>query len=128
MSHCDELFAFHAERPDTDDWTPHAQNPIVRSPVKARNAGMILAPDGGVIRCAQSQGFQHYGKGVSLNRIEELTPHAYRESDGPVHYPNFLRKPFASMHRGIITADILCSTLHLWNNKYCKALPRVAGR
>lgn len=98
LSHCDELFAFHADRPDSDRWEPHALNPIVHSPVKARNAGMIMAQDGSVVRCAQSQGFQHYGKGVSLNRIEELTPHTYREADGPVHYPNFLRKPFASMH------------------------------
>jgi hypothetical protein len=35
---------------------------------------------------------------VSLNRIEELTPTTYRETDGPVHYPSFLRKPYASMH------------------------------
>ncbi|OZI59589.1 glucosamine inositolphosphorylceramide transferase family protein [Bordetella genomosp. 11] len=98
VSHCDELFAFYADRPDTDRWTPHALNPIVHSPVKARNAGVILAPDGSVVRCAQSQGFQHYGNGVSLNRIEELTPHTYREADGPVNYPSFLRKPYASMH------------------------------
>jgi hypothetical protein len=98
QSHCDELFAFHADRPDASSWAPHTLNPIVQSPVKARNAGMILSPEGGVVRCAQSQGFQHYGNGVSLNRIEELTPETYRESDGPVHYPNFLRKPFASMH------------------------------
>lgn len=98
QSHCDELFAFYADRPDSTDWQPHAQNPIVNSPVKARNAGMVVAPDGGVIRCAQTQGFLHYGKGVSLNRIEELTPSIYRETGGPVHYPNFLHKPFASMH------------------------------
>ncbi|ARP87432.1 glucosamine inositolphosphorylceramide transferase family protein [Bordetella genomosp. 9] len=98
VSHCDELFAFHADRPDATVWTPHALNPIVNSPVKARNAGMIMTPEGTVIRCAQTQGFLHYGKGVSLNRIEVLTPQTYREADGPVHYPNFLRKPFASMH------------------------------
>lgn len=98
QSHCDELFAFYADRPDSTEWRPHARNPIVKSPVKARNAGMVVRPDGGVIRCAQTQGFLHYGKGVSLNRIEELTPGTYRETGGPVHYPNFLHKPFASMH------------------------------
>ncbi|ANN78868.1 hypothetical protein [Bordetella flabilis] len=98
QSHCDELFAFYADRPDATQWTPHALNPIINSPIKARNAGMILAADGGVIRCAQTQGFLHYGKGVSLNRIEVLTPDTYREIDGPVHYPEFLRKPLASMH------------------------------
>jgi hypothetical protein len=97
-SHCDELFAFYADRPDATDWTPHAQNPIIRSPVKARNAGIVVGNDGAVIRCAQTQGFLHYGKGVSLNRIEELSPSRYSEAEGPVHYPSFLRKPFASMH------------------------------
>ncbi len=98
QSHCDELFAFYADRPDSTDWQPHARNPIIDSPAKARNAGMVVNPDGGVIRCAQTQGFLHYGKGVSLNRIEELTPDTYRETGGPVHYPDFLHKPFASMH------------------------------
>ncbi|WP_144637717.1 hypothetical protein [Bordetella genomosp. 13] len=98
QSHCDELFAFYADRPDSTDWLPHAQNPIVNNPIKARNAGMVVRPDGAVIRCAQTQGFFHYGKGVSLNRIEELTPETYRETGGPVHYPDFLHKPFASMH------------------------------
>jgi hypothetical protein len=98
LSHCDELFAFYAEKPDATEWIPHAQNPIVNSPIKARNAGMVMAEDGSVIRCAQTQGFLHYGKGVSLNRIEQLSPSAYSEVDGPVNYPHFLRKPFASMH------------------------------
>jgi hypothetical protein len=98
QSHCDELFAFYADAPDSTQWTPHAQNPIINSPIKARNAGMVMADDGSVIRCAQTQGFLHYGKGVSLNRIEQLSPSAYSETDGPVNYPYFLRKPFASMH------------------------------
>ncbi|MFC4275080.1 glucosamine inositolphosphorylceramide transferase family protein [Achromobacter aloeverae] len=97
-SHCDELFAFYADRPDATTWTPHALNPIIRSPVKARNAGMVVDGNGDVIRCAQTQGFLHYGKGVSLNRIEELSPSTYSEAEGQVHYPSFLRKPFASMH------------------------------
>jgi len=97
-SHCDELFAFYADRPDATTWTPHALNPIIRSPIKARNAGIVVGGQGEIIRCAQTQGFLHYGKGVSLNRIEELSPSRYSESEGPVHYPSFLRKPFASMH------------------------------
>jgi hypothetical protein len=97
-NYCDELFAFYSDRPDSGKFTPHALNPIVNNPVKARNAGMILDPDGGVIRCAQMQGFLHYGKGISLNRIEELTPDIYRETDGPAHYSSFLRKSFVSMH------------------------------
>lgn len=98
QNHCDELFAFFADCPNAAVWAPHALNPIIRSPSKARNAGIVMGPDGGVIRCAQTQGFQHYGKGVSLNKIQQLTPSTYLETDGPIHYPSFLRKPFASMH------------------------------
>ncbi len=98
QSHCDELFAFFSDSPRSTTWTPHACNPIVRNPMRARNAGIVVSPSGDVIRCAQYQGFCHYGKGVSLNRIEELTPSTYVETDGEIHYANFLRKRHASMH------------------------------
>ncbi|GAA4330547.1 hypothetical protein GCM10023144_18330 [Pigmentiphaga soli] len=98
QSHCDELFAFYAPSPVSGAWMPHAANPIVRSPAKARNAGVVVSPSGEVIRCAQYQGFCQYGKGVSLNRIEKLTPTEYEEADGVVHYAQFIRKNHASMH------------------------------
>jgi hypothetical protein len=98
QNHCDELFAFFADSPTSSDWRPHALNPIIRSPIKARNAGIVMEPGGDVIRCAQTQGFCHYGKGVSLNRIRTLSPDTYEEADGPIHYASFLRKPVASMH------------------------------
>ncbi|APX75473.1 Uncharacterised protein [Achromobacter insolitus] len=98
QSHCDELFAFFSDSPRSTEWTPHACNPIVRNPMRARNAGIVVSPSGEVIRCAQYQGFCHYGKGVSLNRIEELSPSTYVETDGEIHYASFLRKRHASMH------------------------------
>ncbi len=98
QNHCDELFAFFADSPRSTQWTPHACNPIVRNPMRARNAGIVVSPAGEVIRCAQYQGFCHYGKGVSLNRIEELSPSTYVETDGEIHYASFLRKRHASMH------------------------------
>lgn len=98
QSHCDELFAYFSDSPRSDKWTPHSANPIVRNPSKARNAGIVLSPNGDVARCAQTQGFCHYGKGVSLNRIEELSPSKYTESDGQIHYAGFIRKRHASMH------------------------------
>ena len=98
QNHCDELFAFFADSPRSSHWTPHACNPIVRNPMRARNAGIVVSPGGEVIRCAQYQGFCHYGKGVSLNRIEELSPSTYVETDGEIHYASFLKKRHASMH------------------------------
>ncbi|OVZ62798.1 hypothetical protein CDO44_04050 [Pigmentiphaga sp. NML080357] len=98
LSHCDELFAFYASSPTATDWRPHAANPVVRSPAKARNAGLVVSPSGDIIRCAQYQGFCQYGKGISLNRIEKLTPLEYRESDGTVHYAQFVGKNNSAMH------------------------------
>lgn len=98
QSHCDELFAFFADSPLSTNWQPHACNPIVRNPMRARNAGIVVSPGGDVIRCAQYQGFCHYGKGVSLNRIEQLSPYSYVEDDGEIHYASFLRRRHASMH------------------------------
>jgi hypothetical protein len=97
-NHSDELFAFYADSPTSTNWKPHALNPIVRDPAKARNGGVIMTVDGDILRCAQYQGFCHYGKGMSLNRITELTPTSYREENGPVNYPDFVRKPHSSMH------------------------------
>jgi hypothetical protein len=98
-SHCDELFAFYADSPDSTDWKPHAQNPIVRSPSKARNAGMLRSSSGKITRCAQYQGFCHYGKGLSLNEIVHLSPELYVEKDGQIHYAGFRKKKqLPSMH------------------------------
>ncbi len=46
QSHCDELFAFFADSPRSTEWTPHACNPIVRNPMRARNAGIVVSPEG----------------------------------------------------------------------------------
>jgi hypothetical protein len=99
QSHCDELFAFYADSPTSSDWTPHTQNPVVRSPSKARNGGLVMSPTGEITRCAQYQGFCHYGKGLSLNEIVKLTPDIYIEKDGPIHYAGFVeKKSLPSMH------------------------------
>jgi hypothetical protein len=98
-SHCDELFAFFADSPDSTHWQPHAQNPVVRSPSKARNAGMLRSSTGEITRCAQYQGFCHYGKGLSLNEIVHLSPESYIEKDGQIHYAGFQQKKrLPSMH------------------------------
>lgn len=99
VSHCDELFAFYSDSPTSEQWTPHAMNPVVRSPSKARNGGLMISPEGVITRCAQYQGFCHYGKGLSQNEIVHLSPERYEEKDGAIHYPGFAgRKRVPSMH------------------------------
>jgi hypothetical protein len=73
------LFAFHAEDPLGERWTPHAGNPIVRDYGGARPAGRIQHDaDGRLLRPAQDC-IRRYGHGLSLNRIMELTPERYVE-------------------------------------------------
>lgn len=97
-SHSDELFAFYADSPTSTSWTAHQANPVVRSPSRARNAGIVVSPTGELTRCAQYQGFCHYGKGVSLNRIVTLTPDEYVETEGPIHYARLVKRSRPSMH------------------------------
>jgi hypothetical protein len=60
-------------------WTPHPANPIVTDPGRSRPAGRLYRRDGALYRPAQD-GSRRYGGAVVLNRVEELTPAAYRET------------------------------------------------
>jgi hypothetical protein len=74
----DELSLYFSESP-LGPWTAHPRNPIVSDVRSARSAGAIYMEDGALIRPAQdcSRG---YGYAITLNRIEVLTEHEYRES------------------------------------------------
>lgn len=61
------------------DWTPHPANPIVTDPGRARPAGRLFRRGGDLIRPSQD-GARRYGEAVVLNRVDELTPTAYRET------------------------------------------------
>lgn len=76
--HCSELWAFHAEAPDSTDWMPHRRNPLVIDPRRARNGGLIL--DGAALfRVSQEQRFGVYGADCAIRRIVRLDPDHYEE-------------------------------------------------
>jgi hypothetical protein len=79
-SSSDELFLFHADHPLSDHWIPHPLNPIVSDVRRARPAGPIFTENGRLIRPAQV-GSRTYGYAIRLNRIEELSPTSYRETE-----------------------------------------------
>jgi hypothetical protein len=60
-------------------WTPHPANPIVADPGRARPAGRLFRRGGELIRPSQD-GSRRYGEAVVLNRVDVLTPTAYRET------------------------------------------------
>jgi hypothetical protein len=73
----DELHIFHAERLH-GEWQPHARNPVKSDARCARPAGRLYWRNGSLYRPAQIC-VPRYGAGLSLNRVQQLTPHAYAE-------------------------------------------------
>ncbi|HZO92217.1 MAG TPA: hypothetical protein VFB22_00480 [Candidatus Baltobacteraceae bacterium] len=72
------LHAFHASSP-RGPWLPHALNPIVVDVTCGRPAGAPFTVEGVLYRpgqdCARS-----YGAGLTIARVDELTPWSYRET------------------------------------------------
>lgn len=78
MSHDDELCIFYADSPLSQDWQPHALNPVVSDVKNARPAGQIKMIDGRLLRPSQNcAGI--YGFGFNLNEISILTEDEFEE-------------------------------------------------
>lgn len=73
----DELHLFHGPSP-FGPWTPHRRNPVKSDVRSARPAGRPYFHAGAWYRPAQNCSVR-YGYGISINRIERLTPAEYRE-------------------------------------------------
>ena len=70
------LYAYSASVFDTDQWTPHRQNPVVTGLDNARMAGRVFRNGRGeLIRPAQSC-VREYGESLSLNRITVITSYS----------------------------------------------------
>jgi hypothetical protein len=75
----ESLFAFHADSPLSDRWTPHAGNPLVRDYAGGRPGGRVFVDGlGRLLRPAQAS-VPRYGYGLGLHEILELTPERFRE-------------------------------------------------
>lgn len=75
----ESLFAFYADSPLSNTWTPHPLNPLVRNLTCGRPAGRIYRnPQGQLLRPAQDC-LRRYGYGVHLQEITQLTTTAYQE-------------------------------------------------
>lgn len=94
---CSELLIFYADSPLSADWTAHQKNPIFIDSTKARNAGLLFQ-DGSIYRVAQRQGFDLYGKAISINKIEVLDTKNYEETEICTVEPKFLPGIRAAHH------------------------------
>lgn len=75
----DELHLFHAERL-LGDWKPHRRSPVKSDARCARPAGGLFRRNGALYRPAQVC-VPRYGAGLSINRVERLTPDEYVETE-----------------------------------------------
>lgn len=74
----DELHAWHAANP-LGPWAPHAGNPIKVDARSTRPAGTPFSVDGVLHRPSQDCS-RTYGGAISINRVDELSPHRFRET------------------------------------------------
>lgn len=73
----ENLFLYFSQSP-FGPWQPHPGNPILCDRAAARPAGPVFATSQGLIRPGQDCSTT-YGGALTLNRIVELSPTAYRE-------------------------------------------------
>ena len=87
-SSLDELFLFYSESLHNDDWSSHPCNPIISDVRQSRPAGQIFIEKGKIFRPCQNSA-KHYGYGMRINEILELTTTTYREKTVQSIYPNW---------------------------------------
>jgi hypothetical protein len=74
----DELFLFYSDDLFSQNWIPHAKNPIVSDVRSARPAGKIFTYNGNLCRPSQNSS-KLYGYGIKINHIVTLTEVEYKE-------------------------------------------------
>ena len=104
--HCSELSAFYTDDPIEGEWMPHAANPLIIDPARARNGG-ILFDESSVYRVVQRFGYMQYGAGSAIYKITQLDPERYAETLLCEIKPNFFKRLIGTHHmhsNGTITA------------------------
>ncbi|WP_410209329.1 hypothetical protein [Aquirhabdus sp.] len=76
----ESLFAYYADSPLSNQWTPHAANPLVRDFSLGRPAGRIFRDASGRLLRPSQDCLRRYGHGLNLSEITVLTPKTYQES------------------------------------------------
>lgn len=77
----ESLFAWYADSPLSDTWTPHPANPLVRDFSRGRPGGRIFHDHKGRLLRPSQNCVRRYGHGLNLSEIKTLTPTAYAEEE-----------------------------------------------
>jgi len=92
----DELSLFHSDSPLSENWCPHPMNPIISDVRYARPAGALYRESGHLYRPSQNSS-NHYGYGLNINRIIELSKSDFREELVHAYKPDWTRS-VAALH------------------------------
>lgn len=75
----ESLWAFYADSPLSDAWTPHPLNPLVRDYSRGRPGGRIFRDETGRLIRPGQDCVPRYGYGLTLSHIRALSPERYAE-------------------------------------------------
>lgn len=103
--HCSELHLFFSDSFDSENWKPHALNPIIFSPLRARNGGFFII-DHDLYRTFQVQGFDNYGESMGVAKILEISEQSYKEEMLFDIKPNFFQS-IKGTHTFSIFSDMI---------------------
>lgn len=107
---CSELHVFYSDAFDSDEWTPHPNNPVIFDSQRARSGGLLHEGEA-LLRVYQKQGFDQYGKSMGIARITELSPQLYREEVvteiEPCFAPKLIGTHTFSYDHGLLAVDFL---------------------
>jgi hypothetical protein len=84
------LHAFTAESPLSTEWRSHVKNPVQFSATVGRNGGLLKARNGETFRVRQRYGYNQYGVGTSIAKLQRLNGDAYEEETYCEIEPHFL--------------------------------------
>ena len=76
--HCSELHIFYSDKPITENWIPHKNNPVIFDSKFARNGGLII-DNKDIFRVFQKHEIGLYGASMGIAKIEILNEFEYKE-------------------------------------------------
>jgi hypothetical protein len=128
---CDQvnLYLFYAPSLDAD-WCPHPLNPVKTDVTSARPAGQFLVANGQFFRPSQDCS-KSYGSALAINRIDELSPTAFRETRVATIRPEAISRSCFGVHtlsfaQGMVAIDAK-SYLVGWKPFYIRGRRRAAA-
>ena len=89
--HESELHIFYADKFDSSNWVEHPKNPVIFSPEKGRNGGLIKDINGDLYRIFQRQSPNKYGNKMGISKIKKITKTDYQEEEIAMIEPKFFK-------------------------------------